>query len=463
MDIFKQLSFGCRFAKKPSCEETQDPVQIVVQPTDSSIRKLHHIKCYGDDIPAPIASFCHPLVPKGLVRKLEKIFAGPTPVQAQAVPLLVEQPRRDAMIIAPTGTGKTLVFITSILAAISEESREGLKAIVLSPTCELARQTEQEFRRFASKMQRRSVMVTTPLRLVRRAKAGLDLSLVEQLVLDEADRLLDAGFLTQMDDILAALMPKLLLNRTVRIVLLSATISSGVEDIARSFMSSDPARLVIGSPMSAVETIKQELLFAGSEEGKPMALRSLLARSDGTMTPPVMIFTETVERADLVAHQLRLLGLPVASMHASKSAAERSQTLDAFRAGRLAFLATTELLARGLDIPEVRLVLNYDFPMTTASYIHRIGRTGRAGKPGHAITLFTIADQPSIKIVTNVMKQSGQPVPEWMDSLKDERRQVRKDIVSGKSRQRLEQQRHERVFSSSNPPRKRQLKESSDE
>lgn len=462
MDIFKQLSFGCKFAKKLPCEDAPCAAQIAVQPTDSSIRKLHHIKCYGDDIPAPTASFSHHLIPKKLVRKLVQTFAGPTPVQAQAIPLLVEQPRRDVMIIAPTGTGKTLVFITSILAMISEEDHEGLKAIVLSPTRELARQTEQEFKRFASKVQRKSVMVTTPLTLVRRAKAGLDLSSVEQLVLDEADKLLDAGFLAQMDSILAALMPKLLLNHVVRILLFSATISTGVEDIARSFMNSDPARLVIGSPMSAVETIRQELLFVGSEEGKPMALRNLLARSDGTMTPPVMIFTETVERADLVQQQLRVLGLPVASMHASKTAGERSQTLDAFRTGRLAFLVTTELLARGLDIPEVRLVLNYDFPVTTASYIHRIGRTGRAGKSGRAITFFTIADQPSMKIVTNVMKQSGQPVPQWMDSLKDERRQVRKHLISGRSRQRLQQQQRAKVFSSSNPHCKKKAK-SSDE
>ena len=126
---------------------------------------------------------------------------------------------------------------------------------------------------------------------------------------------------------------------------------------------------------------------------------------------------------------------------------ERDSIIEGFKSGRIWVLVTTDLLARGLDIPNVRLVLNYDFPLQTSTYIHRIGRTGRAGNHGHAITFFTLSDIGSLRIVSNVVKQSDQSVPQWIEELKDTRKQRRKQVIGGrKSREELEKQTNERVF-----------------
>ena len=184
-------------------------------------------------------------------------------------------------------------------------------------------------------------MVTTPLRLVRRIESGLDLSKVKQLVLDEADRLLEGSFLEQLDTILQSIIqtshplnqPKEELRKAAkkgkkpRITLFSATIPSGIEDIARSFMSSDTVRIVVGSPMGSLSNIKQELLFVGQEEGKAMAIKNLLAKSDGTMTPPVMIFTETIERANMVHSLFKSLNISSEVMHAERTLRGTRETL----------------------------------------------------------------------------------------------------------------------------------------
>lgn len=489
-DILKRLLVGCDLPKNqqtissgllPNISDTLKPCPIHVIDTTTndtlgdkeiSIRKAHGIKCYGEDIPLPITSFEHEMIPLSLQKKLKLMYGRPTPVQAQSLPFLLDQTKRDAIIVAPTGTGKTLVFLTTLLSILSKRSTKDdnhkkrdkrKRAIMLAPTKELAKQTEQELSKLKDSLSSQ-IMITTPLRLVRMIESGLDVSKVKQLVLDEADRLLEGSFLGQLDTILQAILLASYFKaiesenkktekktskkgKKPRITLFSATIPSGVEDIARSFMSSDTARIVVGSPMGSLANIKQELLFVGQEEGKAMAIQNLFAKSDGTMTPPVMIFTETIERANKVHSLFKSLNISSEVMHAERTQEERDSIIEGFKSGRIWVLVTTDLLARGLDIPNVRLVLNYDFPLQTSTYIHRIGRTGRAGNHGHAITFFTLSDIGSLRIVSNVVKQSDQSVPQWIEELKDTRKERKKQVIGErKSREQLEKQTNERVF-----------------
>lgn len=415
-----------------------------------AFRKQNNIRVYGVDVPPPAPRFvdlARPAfaVPISLVQTVREAgLKKPTPVQMQATTVLLAE--RDAFVVAPTGSGKTLAFIMAILSKLlppldlSEKSPTGLpiRAIIVSPTRELALQIKDEFRRFTPRgadgrpllksvllnkavlnswQARRPsnyppILITTPQRLVTGIEKGVvDLSRVTKIILDEADRLLELGLLEQLDDILAACTFK---EGPIQKALFSATIPSGVEDLARSFMNEDPIRVVIGTPNASVPTIKQKLVYVGQEEGKIMAIQQMLVQG---IEPPVIIFAETIERAQRLFAELVKFGLNVDMIHSGRTQTERERIIEQFRAGRIWFLITTELLARGLDFPEVACVINYDFPASTASYIHRIGRTGRAGKKGRAITLFTHDDVASLRIVANVMKQSGCKVPEWMLAL----------------------------------------------
>lgn len=417
-----------------------------------AFRKQNNIRVYGVDVPPPAPRFvdlARPAfgVPLSLVQAVREAgLKKPTPVQMQATTVLLAE--RDAFVVAPTGSGKTLAFIMAILSKLlppsphpSKSPSPGglpIRAIIVSPTRELALQIKDEFRRFTprgadgrplvkSVLLNKTVLnswqahrptnyppilITTPQRLVTGIERGvIDLSHVVRIILDEADRLLDLGLLEQLDDILAACTCK---EGPIQKALFSATIPSGVEDLARSFMNEDPIRVVIGTPNASVPTIKQRLVYVGQEEGKIMAIQQMLVQG---IEPPVIIFAETIERAQMLFAELVKFGLNVDMIHSGRTQTERERIIEQFRAGRIWFLITTELLARGLDFPEVACVINYDFPASTASYIHRIGRTGRAGKKGRAITLFTHDDVASLRIVANVMRQSGCKVPEWMLAL----------------------------------------------
>ncbi len=203
---------------------------------------------------------------------------------------------------------------------------------------------------------------------------------VNHIVLDEADRLLELGFLEQVDEILAACT-----SPTIQKALFSATISSSVEELARTFMR-DPVRVIIGLKNSATDSIKQQLVFVGQEEGKMIAIRQMLHKG---IRPPVLIFVQTIDRAKQLFHELVFDRINVDVIHAERTKAQRDAIIQNFRLGKIWVLISTELMARGIDFKGVNLVINYDFPQSVASYIHRIGRTGRAGHEGEAITYFT--------------------------------------------------------------------------
>ncbi|CAG8593082.1 19455_t:CDS:10, partial [Racocetra persica] len=378
-------------------------------------RKRHRIRVYGTDIPNPFHSFSDLYNIYGfqqyLCKNLESAgYKKPTPVQMQTVPIILHG--RDAMAMAPTGSGKTLAYILPILHDLNSHKKIGYRALIISPTRELAKQIYIEFKKMCvgkkfkicmltkatastqaqdpQLRQKFDILISTPLRLVHAiSQDHIDLKNVRHLVLDEADKLLELGFLEQTDEIFAACS-----NVKLQKYLFSATLPSGVESLANNFMK-DPIRIVIGLRNAATETIKQQLIYVGEENGKLTAIRQLI--QEGGLKPPVLIFVQSIDRAKELFHELIYDGINVDVIHAERTKAQRDSIVLNFRQGKIWVLIATELMARGIDFKGVNLVINYDFPQSIQSYIHRIGRTGRAGKSGEAITYYTKDDAPYLK------------------------------------------------------------------
>jgi ATP-dependent RNA helicase DDX52/ROK1 len=186
---------------------------------------------------------------------------------------------------------------------------------------------------------------------------------------------------------------------------------------------------------AATDTIKQELLFTGTEAGKMIALRQLVQKG---IKPPVLIFVQSIERAKELFHELIFDGINVEVIHSDRTKAQRDNIIDQFRLGKIWVLIATELMARGLDFKGVNLVINYDFPQSVASYIHRIGRTGRAGRQGEAVTYYTQEDLQYMKGVVNVMKESGCDVPDWMLNIKNMNHNQKQKMRQGLNRDHID-------------------------
>ena len=388
-------------------------------------------------------------------------FKDPTPVQMQAIPVLREG--RDLLAMAPTGSGKTATYLLPAILGTGADpvrSRAGVRTLVIVPTHELADQIAREAGWIAANTgfhalvlgprTRASVeaafaplsaqptstptptptpkkgrvgidlLVTTPLALVTLVKekpeAATALADVELLVLDEADRLFEMGFVEQVDQIIAACEPRTKEQiRTQRRAMLSATMPPRIEELAESVLR-DPIRVRVGADNAAADTIDQKLVFCGDEEGKLVAIKRLVR--EGALPPPCLVFVQTIPRAKQLALELAYEGLAADALHGDRPAAERDRLVADFRQGKLWFLVATEVLARGVDFRGTNSVLNYDLPATAVAYIHRVGRCGRAGRRGSAVTFFVEADFPRLRPIANVVKHSGCDVPEWMLSLK---------------------------------------------
>lgn len=400
------------------------------------LRKQHRIHVAGHDSPCPLSSFkelkslygCKSYLVNNIV---QAGYKEPTPVQRQAIPVLLSG--RECFACAPTGSGKTLAFIIPILMKLKVPSKDGIRAVVLCPTRELAKQITEEFKKLAKGKKFRirlmtkslsrcgdfrslpcDILISTPLRLdFLLDQSKIDLSRVEYLVLDESDKLFELGFVEQIDAVVNACTNPLVLRS-----LFSATLPDSVEELARSIMH-DAVRVVIGEKNSASQTILQRLLFVGSEEGKLLAVRQLFQES---LQPPILLFVQSKERAKDLHRELAFEDVKVDSIHADLTQAQREQAVERFREGKTWVLIATDLMSRGMDFKGVNVVINFDFPNTTASYIHRIGRSGRAGRPGQAITFYTEDDVPLLRSIVNVVVASGCDVPSWMLSLPKNKR-----------------------------------------
>jgi len=219
----------------------------------------------------------------------------------------------------------------------------------------------------------------------------------------------------------------------------SATIPSGVEELAKAVMSFDTVRVIVGHKEGASTQIDQQLLFCGTEEGKLSTLKQLFVNGQ-TIEPPCLLFVQSIDRSKQLYDQLKdfqhLKDIGVDVVHSGKSKIERDISIDNFREAKTMLLITTDALARGIDFKGVNTIVIYDFPQSSTSYIHRIGRTGRHNRRGKAITLFTNDDAPYLKSIVNVMRNSGLEVPEWMLQLKNpsknEKKQLKKRPVERK-------------------------------
>ncbi|WEJ96051.1 RNA-dependent ATPase rok1 [Yamadazyma tenuis] len=403
------------------------PLQISTEEDAATFRKINKSKVSGNDIPMPIGSFedlisRYDINKKLLDNLLRSEFVEPTPIQCESVPAILNE--RDLIACAPTGSGKTLAYLIPLLqkfTATPPVKNSGIKCLIISPTNELATQIFQNLdilsrgfnlklgilsKQLANKLTEKSVnsdkhdiLVATPLRLIGLIKSeSINLSKVQNLVVDEADKLFEQGFLQQTDTILAT------------------TIPSGVEEICQAIMI-DPLRVIIGHKEAASNTIDQKLIFTGNEEGKLLAIRQLI--QDGEFKPSIIIFLQSIIRAKSLFHELLYDKLNVDVIHAERTPKQREEVIKRFKNGDIWVLITTDVLARGVDFKGVNLVINYDVPQSAQAYVHRIGRTGRGGKQGKAITFFTKEDNKLVKPIINVMKQSGceSGYSEWMENI----------------------------------------------
>ncbi|XP_006983219.1 putative ATP-dependent RNA helicase DDX52 [Peromyscus maniculatus bairdii] len=399
-------------------------------------RNKHKIHVQGTDLPDPIATFQqldqeYKISSRLLQNILDAGFQVPTPIQMQAIPVMLHG--RELLASAPTGSGKTLAFSIPILMQLRQPENKGFRALVISPTRELASQIHRELikisegtgfrihmihkaaiaaKKFGPKSSKKfDILVTTPNRLIYLLKQdppGIDLTSVEWLVVDESDKLFEdgkTGFRDQLASIFLACT-----SHKVKRAMFSATFAYDVEQWCKLNLD-NVVTVSIGARNSAVETVEQELLFVGSETGKLLAMRELVKKG---FNPPVLVFVQSIERAKELFHELIYEGINVDVIHAERTQQQRDNTVHSFRAGKIWVLICTALLARGIDFKGVNLVINYDFPTSSVEYIHRIGRTGRAGNRGKAVTFFTEDDKPLLRSVANVIQQAGCPVPEYI-------------------------------------------------
>jgi len=332
-------------------------------------------------------------IPPRLLPAVDRLnFATPTPIQERAIPVALEG--RDVIGIAQTGTGKTLAFGIPMLANL----RNIQTGLVLAPTRELALQIDETLRKLGVKTAvliggapmghqvtqlraRPTVIVATPGRLEDHlAQRTLDLKMVAVAVLDEADRMLDMGFSAAIRRILDAT------PSARQTMLFSATMPKAIEELAQRYLKA-PVKIEIDPQGTVADKVVQEL-FVVEKFDKPALLSELLGRHRGT----VLVFSRTRHGAARLARTVRAQGHSAAELHADRTLSQRKAALESFKKGAVRVLVATDIAARGIDVKDISVVLNYDVPENPEDYIHRIGRTGRAGASGLAVT-FASPDQ----------------------------------------------------------------------
>jgi ATP-dependent RNA helicase RhlE len=354
-----------------------------------------------------------------LERLAEQNLTEPTPIQAKAIPLVLEG--RDVMGLAQTGTGKTAAFGLPMIQMLTGQRRRpaprAVHALILAPTRELAKQIEASLGKFAQGTPTRitvvtggaslnaqadrlskgtDILVATPGRLIdlmdRRA---VNLSDVRFLVLDEADHMLDMGFIHSLRKI-ARLIPE-----ERQTLLFSATMPKLMEEIAASYLR-DPIRIEVSPAGKPVERIEQGVHFT-TQGDKAKVLEDYLLKHSGERA---IVFARTKHGAEKLMKLLVSWGYEAASIHGNKSQNQRDKALADFKAGVLKVLVATDVAARGIDIPKVAFVYNYDVPNVPENYVHRIGRTARAGNEGRAVTFCAPAELEELRAVEKAMKAS---------------------------------------------------------
>ena len=357
-----------------------------------------------------------PLTPGMLEGIARAGYTTPTPIQAQAIVPILEG--RDVIGCAQTGTGKTAAFAIPTIERLLKQGRSGPRVLVLAPTRELALQIAETFDTLGGAQGIRSavliggeamgpqvlalgrrpdVIVATPGRLFDHLeRRTANLGTIRLVVLDEADRMLDMGFAPQVDRILRVVP----LDRQT--LCFSATMPKEVERLVREHLVR-PVRIDAGTVARPVAGVTQVLYRAQTQDKTPLLLK-LLGQERGQ----TLVFTRTKHRADRVARAVQAAGHRVTRLHADRSMSQRREALDGFRSGRYRVLIATDIAARGIDVPEITHVVNFDMPHTAEDYIHRIGRTARAEASGRASSLAAPEEHEQLRAIE---RHLGHPVP----------------------------------------------------
>ncbi len=347
-------------------------------------------------------------------------YAKPTPIQEQAIPYLLDG--RDLIGIAQTGTGKTAAFMLPILNRLVKVRRPRHighpRALVLSPTRELAAQTAENVRKYAKHAnlpfacvfggvsqygqvkdvkKGAEIVIACPGRLIDLMTQGiLYLDQVECFVLDEADRMLDMGFLPDIKRIISKL-PK-----ARESLFFSATMSPAIAKLAGELVT-DPVKIEISPETPTVDRINQKVMFVEKACKDSLLIHLLKTHPEWTK---VIAFTKMRHGADRIVKKLTRENIPCAAIHSDKTQNQRTRALDGFRKGQVRVLVATDIASRGIDVPDVSCVVNMELPLETESYVHRIGRTARAGESGAAISFVTGEERGQLKAVERLIKKT---------------------------------------------------------
>lgn len=354
-------------------------------------------------------------LPQSLEKALVAMnFTTPTPIQAKAIPVALT--RKDLIGVAQTGTGKTAAF--SIPTLVYLLNSPGKTALVLAPTRELALQIDgvwKSLTKFSPEnrsvilvggmsmkpqiralSQRPRLIIATPGRLIDHLnRKTANISQAGILILDEADRMLDMGFAPQLFQIMRYV-PK---DRQT--LLFSATWNPSMDDLSRKYLK-DPVRIAIATASQAAHTIEQSMVTTTVQKKNDVLLDELNQREGS-----ILVFTRTKSRTDRVAKYLASFGVDVHRLHGGRTQGQRNAALAAFRSGDVRVLVATDIAARGIDVTRIAHVINYDLPQVPEDYIHRIGRTGRAGAKGSAVSLVTSEDRPQWNAISRLLQQTG--------------------------------------------------------
>ncbi|KAI9191106.1 hypothetical protein LWI28_003649 [Acer negundo] len=407
------------------------------------------VEATGSDIPPAVKSFGEIQMCEALNENIKRRkYVKPTPIQRHAIPIVMAG--RDLMACAQTGSGKTAAFCFPIISRILRDRfdqvvsvRNGVRtriayptSLILSPTRELSCQIHDEAKKFSyqtgvkvvvayggAPMAQQfynlekgvDILVATPGRLVDMIeRERVSLKMIKYLALDEADRMLDMGFEHQIRKIVQQMgMPP---PGTRQTMLFSATFPDDIQRLASDFLS-NYIFLTVGKVGSSTDLIAQRVELVQDMEKRSHLMKLLSTqKANGSRGKPALtlVFVETKRGADALEHSLSMNGFPAIAIHGDKVQRERERALRSFKSGATPILVATDVASRGLDIPHVAHVINFDFPKDIDDYVHRIGRTGRAGNSGMATAFFSDKNMPLAKALVEVMQEAKQEVPSWL-------------------------------------------------
>ncbi len=358
---------------------------------------------------SPVNSFYGFALPEGLQRAINELkFDVPTPIQTQAIPPALGN--RDVIATAQTGTGKTAAFCIPIITKLEKNPNKA--ALILVPTREIAMQIGGVLAQLSKYLQKITpvtivggvpmspqirqlskqprIIIATPGRLADHLRRGtVSLFRIDMFVLDEADRMLDMGFAAQLNEILRFLPG----NRQT--LFYSATMPPNIQKLAARFLKT-PVEVTVGPVSKPIEEIRQSAIQTTQAKKNTVLMDELKTRAGS-----VLIFARTKHRTDRLAIQLTQAGHQVNRIHGGRSQGQRNSAINGFKLGKVRILVATDIAARGIDIPHIAHVINYDLPMTAEDYIHRVGRTARAGADGNALSFVTPEERGQWKEISN--------------------------------------------------------------